>query len=140
MIKANELRLDNWYSNGEKHYTLETSSFMDFLNEAQVNNGDVINIFPIPLTPEILEKCGFEKEITNEPYVEYWWLRLGYNDWEQDFFLQLTDPDAEMDMCNIFSRDNPESNCQILNMPRYLHQLQNLYFALTGKELQYSPK
>jgi hypothetical protein len=137
MIMASELRIGNWYSNGIGNYKLSTSDFMDYLNEAQVNNGAVENIFPIPITSEVLRKTEFELD-EDESKHRCWHYRLGYNDWDQDFFLQLTPPDDEIDMCIIYSRDEPTSTCQIINFPKYLHQLQNLYYALTGKELFYA--
>jgi len=71
-------------------------------------------LFGIPLTPEILEKCGFAKlpncfdcerfHIAKEDEADYWWC----------FF---------------------NKNGAFINKIKYLHQLQNLYFALTGEEL-----
>lgn len=77
MIKANELRIGNKIKrkSNENICTVNWGIIKDFdLHE------DVSDYEPIRLTPQILEKCGFE---------------------------------------NI-----------------YLHQLQNLYFALTGNELE----
>lgn len=123
MIKASELRIGNWVTVGEN------SNF-----QVKIINGK--NKFePIPITAELLKKTNFELD-ADESKHRCWHYRLGYNEWDQDFFLQLTDPDDEIDMALIYSRDVPESSCQIINFPKYLHQLQNLFFALTGTELE----
>lgn len=132
MIKANELRIGNWVTKTDKNYTVAINMLHD------IATSENFPIERIPITAKILESAGFEKETTEGKgdYAECWDLRIGYNDWDQDFFLRITDPDAEIDMCLIFSRDVPESNCQIIQKPQFVHQLQNLYFALTGNELE----
>lgn len=80
------------------------------------------DISGIPLTPEILESCGFEKHAAstyahinqNLSYV-FKISHIGDGKW---YSINTT-----------------------ANIPtKYLHQLQNLYFALTNEELIYSPK
>ena len=66
---------------------------------------------PIPLTPEILEKCGFEK------------LNSGNRRFNKIVLMCES-------VSNYLLKDIP------LTPIRYLHQLQNLYFALTGEELE----
>lgn len=75
----------------------------------------------IPLTPEILEKCGFE-DIRGE-YVIFNGICI-YNDDERYFF---ADEDTHEGNINYFG-----------NGFLYVHELQNLYFALTGEELNVS--
>lgn len=114
MINANELRIGNWVDiNGEiREWTL--NDFYDLIE----NTGKIEEFTnPIPLTHEILEKCGFEgtncKEISN-----YEWLVIH----------------IETGEANI---DNLQKNitAQIRIPCKFLHQLQNLIFALTGTEL-----
>ena len=71
-------------------------------------------IEPIPLTEEWLLKFGFEKNKNSDLYF-----RL--NNYE--YFIENGIID------NGYSRMNEIS-------VKYVHQLQNLYFALTGKELE----
>lgn len=80
---------------------------------------------PIPLTAEWLLKFGFRNTIKNRDsgYLQYGLQRMAFDfmvcielDTEPDFYLQ---------------------NKMILNL-KYVHQLQNLYFALTGEELKAS--
>ena len=75
----------------------------------------------IPLTKECVIKFGFEK-ITND-YIS------------GDFEYSITDCliDGNMEFVYVCSKDATlESKCQL---PKYVHQLQNLYYALTKKEL-----
>jgi hypothetical protein len=110
MIQANELRQDNWV------LKLGTPSKFDFYVEDDRTYLDEFE--PIPLTPEILEKCGFDKGMGIDHKFQGLRLRLWKNN---DWILLNTNG------CDLYPR-----------MPtiKYLHQLQNLYFALTGKELQ----
>jgi hypothetical protein len=115
MIKASELRLGNWYSNGEKYYTLETSSFMDFLNEAQVNNGDVINAFPILLTPEIFKDI---EELNRNQMLEAG-CALGFQEGRYWVVHEYQRPGL-MGICCV----------------EYLHEFQNCFHALIGSDLE----
>ncbi len=141
MIRASELRLGNWYNNGVDNYTLGTSAFMDYLNEAQVNEGIIDNIYPIPISPDILEKCGFKERTWGKPDG---WDKYGksyaigrydtnyvlHRSWENepDWRMGIECTDAT-DEINYMS----ESFCWQI---KYLHQLQNLYYALTQTELK----
>ena len=74
---------------------------------------------PIPLTEEWLIKLGFESGTDNNGTLpvfrkgKYTFARWGRNKWQ--FWINTVD---------------------IYNSPQYVHQLQNLYFALTGGELK----
>jgi hypothetical protein len=74
--------------------------------------------FPIPLTPALLEICGFRWEA---------------GDWCKHVSL----PDGKEQQL-LVCRQNGGWHIQSFPIPfppRYLHQLQNLYYALTGQEL-----
>jgi hypothetical protein len=113
-MKATELRIGNWvngeFINGE--FLLSQIFRID-------GNDDCSGLEPIPLTPEIMEKCGFE---FNSDYGK-WAKRNPY--FRVDGYLK---------------RDGgvrvPLYNGQLSQLIQYLHQLQNLYYALTGEELQ----
>ena len=79
---------------------------------------------PIPLTEEWLLKFGFEK-LSNfeEQYME------------EDYVWQIdVERSPSLLLSNgIFHEDNYGVKLE------YVHQLQNLYFALTGKELELTP-
>lgn len=124
MIDPHELRIGNWVKVG----TIE--SIVDYLHLGSIGlqGNAIINNFqqvdPIPLTPEILEKCGFE----NGGYDMIFW-SIGdfeisgvYDSKEQQYYFGVAYYDGKISV-------------EI----KSLHQLQNLYFALTRTELNYSP-
>jgi len=123
-MEVRELRIGNWVSHwGDscmvKEIKHENTSFYlycaDTLNDL-VNVGNVIDAFkPIPLTPEILEKAGFEKGIELTGSWTYY-----LNETEIRFNGEAI---LQVDCCDY-------------GKPiKYIHQLQNLYFSLTGEEL-----
>lgn len=86
---------------------------------------------PIPLSPEWLESFGFRSDLK-----DWYWLPTGKNSYiaanPHGFYLSVTDPDDET-----FKTDKDEFADKL--EIEYVHQLQNLYFALTGKELTLKP-
>ncbi len=75
---------------------------------------------PIKLTEDILLKCGFKLSTPNQ-YINH-----------QHWYNEDTDIEFNHELvCRIY-----EGNGYVyVNYIKYLHQLQNLHFALTGKEL-----
>jgi hypothetical protein len=73
---------------------------------------------PIPLTPEILEKCGFERQV-DENSEDCFYIPIS------ETFLEIRITDKTSWIGEVYL---PET--------KYVHQLQNLYFALTGEELE----
>lgn len=120
MIQAKELRLGNWIKvYGDVTCAWNLSSDDDVNDEG---NGD--HIQPIPLTPEILEKCGFEKQ----------------DDGDGGYYLELLSANGFL----FVAGDKKGYTDVFIDLweqlrVRYLHQLQNLYFALTGNEINYKP-
>ena len=79
---------------------------------------------PIKLTPEILEKCGFHKQ-------NFAWVPEGHEDkyyMKWDFTIWDEGPG-----------DYHYNSAEFPTPLKFLHQLQNLYFSLTDKELNYKP-
>ncbi|MEI6950883.1 hypothetical protein V9K67_27135, partial [Paraflavisolibacter sp. H34] len=74
--------------------------------------------FPINLTPPLLEICGFR------PGSGGWYKNLQGNDREEPQVLRYNQDGGW------FLND-----CKLPLQPVYVHQLQNLYYALTGQEL-----
>jgi hypothetical protein len=110
MIKANELRIGNWVSNGEKQFTADANVIYDAANfEHYV-------LEPIPLTAEILEKCGFVKD-------EDGCLKKGYMYWIQK--------NKEEGFIQIALGYAPLSNLYHI---KHVHQLQNVIFWLMNEE------
>lgn len=128
MIKANELRLDNWVFELGVDYIHEhpvpdhedkTPVMVDLIVMNNIINHDGTTRMPcydpIPITPEILEKAGFVRE-------------------SGAYIIQLDDSGNHLS----FVKNDNGFVClshMLNNVLKYLHQLQNLYFALCGSEL-----
>lgn len=116
MIQANELRVGNWVIYNGKAYQIDTISPELPILDADFGVGvvDYNNIHGIELTPEILEKCGFDIKGKTADTCHMWlapiWLTKMGEGW-------------------IYSANQRHVNLF------YLHQLQNLYFSLTNNEL-----
>ena len=114
-LQANQLRIGNWINNGGGFPIQVTAQRI-----ADIENKLCI-VSPIPLTEEILLKAGFVKEV----YYDASWL-------QKDFPVigELCTSDKQHPLGNFLF----DMNTDTLKI-HYLHQLQNLYFALTGEEL-----
>ena len=135
MIKANELRIGNRIK-----YNNDKSLRDELINKEVIVTADVIkwasnpseNCYePIPLTPEILERCGFEKK--EEDGVITFTLEIkgiaDHGDNEYKLFGIKSKP--------AFVQIDYTVNRYWAAKPiYYLHQLQNIYNALTGEELE----
>ena len=117
-VNINELRLHNLcYLHGEIHEILP-GDFVYLYGEEDTDFGDMYS--PIPLDKDILIKCGFIQK------GDWFYLRdfvLGFITTEDVFQTEIK--------CAGIIRENP---WRLLNISS-LHQLQNLYFALAGDEL-----
>jgi hypothetical protein len=123
MINATELRLGNKVRQAHATITItaigKTKVWATDYNHKSVCN--LANINPIPLTAEILEKCGFVKE-------GFWFKLQLTNNFKMVF--------NKLEGCVIVCSVSP---CDAhIDHITSLHQLQNLYFALTGEELIYT--
>ena len=127
MINANELRITNKVYDNGKICTIESiNAFAD--GEADVYLVETGNagmfIDPIPLTEDILLKCGFEKHSNSN---EFWNLYTLKNGWYISQALHIEDSAGVNFGCFYWSGEFIEI--------KHLHQLQNLFFCLCGKEL-----
>lgn len=124
-MKANELRIgniiyttkrlldDNSFSTKDSDYRPIYISGIDGenLRDSHGYTYYIENYKPIPLTSEWLAALGFEDERLD--LGDDWYTLYSYND--EGF---------------VFMRNNER-----LRVIKHVHQLQNLYFALTGEEL-----
>lgn len=121
-MTANELRIGNWYLMSG----MGNNQFEQFINWTQALDFEAYGQ-PIVLTSDILEKCGFKKNKNGEPCIEindiasHLELMVGKENYFYPSITQTPDMDEERTVW--------------LNRINSLHQLQNLYFALTGEEL-----
>lgn len=118
-MEAKELRIGNWINHPE-NYAIEVNSTTIDLMSALKNN----RFNPVPLTEEILLKAGFEKK----GWQQYLKMKISeYNSlWYFDGIISI--------LCEGL-RDYDDLVTIKLEY-EYLHQLQNLYYALTGEELE----
>lgn len=139
MIKANDLRRNDlvlFAPSGKRHHTIKPRpcKVLEVHEEKVVveDMGLKLSLFygtedlqPIPLTPEILDKCGF-MEVEND-ILPYWqWMGEDRNviEWHEDGSILI----GKAGECSHgFNTDEHRITS--------LHQLQNLYYALTGEEL-----
>lgn len=116
-MKANELRIGNLVRNNMNGEILKPCDVLcDGINTDNYEGLNYGFIEPIPLTEEWLLKFGFEKQ-HNEEDFDYWF---------------------KNDFLNDIIWEHSEGFCHNLNYGgdiKHVHQLQNLYFALTNEEL-----
>ena len=121
-MKASELRIGN-YIQFRHTETPVKITLGDFVREYK--NEHLEDYEPIPLTEEWLVKFGFEKVTDFQFSIDdsYLTLKVEDDNWDElcmDVFIMT------LDMHKPF----------YITCIEYVHQLQNLYFALTGTELE----
>jgi len=131
MIKAEELRIKNWVSEVPKpdkedyapwcHTVVNIESYPEEI--IYVDNGDGFSsesVYPIELSPDILEKMGFEKSQ------------------EGLFILQIKD-NLWLEIClggrTFLTTNQGEYIIDDTMIMKYVHQIQNFFHSLTGEEL-----
>lgn len=126
LIEAKELRVGNLVF--ENTYNMSNGNYEGV---PVVANGNIIKTIelsptlhaysPIPLSPDILLKCGFEKR-DNGISIDY---HIGINEITKDWLFYIVWIDGFQ--YPFYKNGRHEI--------KYLHQLQNLYHSLTGSEL-----
>ena len=127
VMEANEIRVGNWLIDPRK-FNKDTRDFFH-INEngyfkATARDIQVAELFDsIPLTEEILLKCGFnysqnigEYETSDDDYC----ILIRKDEDTEEFYFEIGDLGFNY----------------VFKTIKYLHQLQNLYFVLTGTELE----
>lgn len=137
MIQANELRIGNYVYDLDRenpyYYTVEQIRSKQYCDSSEEPNDEIIGKIegskdgyydivpsPIPLTEEWLVRFGFDtfRSINSDP-------KTFYND-RFDYGIEIY-----QDGSIWFEK---------LRLIKHVHQLQNLYFALTGQELKLTEK
>lgn len=142
MIQASELRIGNWVINYGKHVCIEADDIVDCHHQPECYD-------PIPLTPEILEKLGFEcrsgvSEMDNGRTHSYVWasLKIPGNQFEIKYEYQSPCENKAYHQGHerfSITAGFGEWNSGEVEL-KYLHQLQNLYRDLSGTELDVPEK
>jgi hypothetical protein len=133
MIQANELRIGNWVK-GIGHNVIWLIEGVEKGFIFSSNNWRIVESFePIPLTEEWLLKFGFEKIKYNSEETGYGvdYVLTKYDEHGFGFTLEYCE---DFSICILGQKDDVGISPN-LNVLRNVHQLQNLYFALTGEEL-----
>ena len=130
MIKANELRIGNLFYKSyggykvvaEIHkYTVDATA----IGFSVIVRYDLDSIEPIPLTEQVLLDCGLEQIKGTKIY--------SIND---AYKLKIIENSGFSNSCLLYKKYVGNLIVSITYVS-YLHELQNLCFALTSQELQY---
>lgn len=117
-MKINELRIGNW-----TYYPRTQDELYQIIYPRQIELAYILK--PIPLTSEWLKRCGFVST-------------LGGDDFHSDIIWD--DPKSDYHYCEagyfVDNRGDYGHYCDIGDI-KYVHEFQNLYFALTGQELNF---
>lgn len=148
MIKANELRIGNWVQ-------APLGEWMQVNQIGHHDNPDYIHaegpegfgqngFDPIELTPEVFRKAGFKsrqeardsESVFNE-YGERYLPNPKGGSWDYRRIYGLADHSIyHIGITHVGNGEYSCTNARVHGKTfKYLHQLQNLYFALTGEEL-----
>lgn len=137
-ILISELRIENWVNLIVLDQKIQIESIsrnvgmlglFTWMHEDTEYEDSLSAIDPIPLTPGILTACGFDKSHSSE----YWTHYKTKNSWHISEWV-AEKPVAGFEEKGCFYYGDEYTTI------KYLHQLQNLYFALTQKEIVYEPK
>ena len=128
-MKASELRIGNYLEVNDLIVSIskiEPEHLWDSLKDKWFFQGEEMQ--PISITEDWLLKFGFEKEYK------------GSNDWSN-----YNSSGEDLESPIIITFENGEiyysagEGVKLSKCFKYVHQLQNLYFALTGNELNIKP-
>ena len=132
MIDARELRIGNYIQSKplsiprlqiSHNGVMTVTGYGISVIESDTNG--TMGFETIPLTEEWLLKFGFEKEI--DCGSEYWTIQIGNN---LHLTISLEDNTAGIDL-------NWKSQGSLIwMMVKHIHTLQNVYYSLTGEELE----
>ncbi len=133
-MKENELRIGNWVhhnsnwsarieENDRKEFDFQFQA-IDWYRDGECTLSIENDLEPIKLTEEWVVRFGFIKKV-HSFYTEFY---IGNNPTDHNWTMMLTWPDGA---------NEPHYTCYRngYHNIKYVHQLQNLYFALTGEEL-----
>ncbi len=129
MINPNELRVDNYVAHSDHpgdYFTIrgvckDRVHPIELIDNSgyAIKEDDLSKIMPIPITPELLEKCGFTK-MGSSVYTDV-------ECYELDGYFMAGG------QLHKFINNNTSV---FLNIKiKFLHQIQNIFFALRNKEL-----
>ena len=121
MIQATELRIGNYTERNDMSIKAITAEDLVYLSKGE----DITRIHPIPLTEEILLKCGFDED---EVVKCLYHLKIG------NIIISITIEGSDV-LDVTFANTNITGVSIDTESCLYLHGLQNITHALTNTEL-----
>jgi hypothetical protein len=130
MKNANELRIGNWVIQDGQLSRVLSICDGDVKHCVIANGGRSVHGSwePIPLTPEILVKCGFEQIESGDMLYGLW------SHQDTELFLELKWPARENGFWPQIMGETERFLIAEVSV-KYLHQLQNLIFSLSQTEI-----
>lgn len=132
MIDVRELRIGNNILDNGIVFQVTAATIMDIVQYR-------IDYDPIPLTPEILDKCGFKK-LQSSILVNSYFIELS-----DDKILSIHYVGTDDEIVFLSEQKDGKINATVLireycfEGKTYLHQLQNISYFLTNTELNFKP-
>lgn len=127
-MKATEVRIGNWVYNEKRHF-MKVSSISHDSGIMCIAHIPENNCFPIPLSRDIVQKCGFGEVGMYENVYHKDNFRIHF-----DKNCKKENEETDSVLFIIYNEDDSTFSKEVSS----LHQLQNLYFALSGGELEYA--
>lgn len=128
MIKPEELRIGNWVNrlgNPTVINSIQKGVEIGYVSTPISGSITTNQIEPIPLTEEILIKAGFEKQQPSfDARINIFYQNIEIYTYESTL------------MEGSFYIGQDEDSVLIYSEKMYVHQLQNLFYSLTGTELK----
>jgi hypothetical protein len=145
-MKPEELRIGNWYlsTKFQTPVKCEMADIWEIYARAEgatPDHREVDSVFqPISLTPEWLDKFGFKKHLytkNSDDECIYWEKGIWPKNMPEDMIEieNVSNSDQNPIWCIVLNQSSGSGHFMIANNTEHVHQLQNLYYALTGKEL-----
>ena len=147
-MKASELRIGNYVYAGRRELILVESIIHTGINLKCILDSDYgTNINEDEHNAEMIQSY-LNFELTPIPLTEEWLLRFGFHKVEKNFkykniiikFKDQTKHNSKYVVLWIYQEINgyfrKGNYIRFWYGPQHVHQLQNLFFALTGKELE----
>jgi hypothetical protein len=124
-LDSHEIRLGNTYKVEMGDGTCK-SSLINLEDLSNLLDDDLDDYYQAMELDEVwLIKLGFEYDEHYNNYVikaKGYYNSVGYNDEDGDWY---------------YNNDRSNAGCYYITSIQYVHQLENLYFAMTGEELTY---
>ena len=135
-MEARELRIGNWVYQGSKYGEQECSSYEIYQYSLYCGGSDSVSDYykewkPIPLTEEWLLKFGFSAKDYKKGYIG-----IDHKAGSMITDFVLTYPKVLGEHQDVFVWEHSKWK---YNTFKYVHELQNLFYCLTGEELTLTP-